>query len=156
SYDTDGDEVYTLRFRDIGTGADLPDIVDRSSEGGAWSADSASFFYTVHDELYRPYQVWRHRIGTASSSDVLIHQEHDARFSLDVRSSTSGDYVFIDTESRDTTETLFVRADRPEDAPQAVRPREKGVEYQVDHLRGDEPASGAFVIATNLGATEFR
>ncbi|HKE66435.1 MAG TPA: prolyl oligopeptidase family serine peptidase [Micromonosporaceae bacterium] len=167
SYDTDGDEVYTLRFRDIGTGADLPDVVSRSSEGGAWSSDSTSFFYTVHDELYRPYQVWRHRMGTDSGDDTLVYVEDDARFSLFVRASTSGDYVFIDMESRDTTETLFVRADRPEDPARPVRPRAKGVEYQVDHLRSSVPgagsdaatdgaAGGAFVIATNLGATEFR
>src|SRR4051812_23278250 len=30
SFDTDGDEIYTLRFRDIASGADLPDIAPRS------------------------------------------------------------------------------------------------------------------------------
>ena len=64
SVDTAGDEVFELRFRDLRTGEDLPDRVPRSYYGGAWSADSQSFFYTVHDDAYRPYQVWRHRIGT--------------------------------------------------------------------------------------------
>ena len=41
-----------------------PTRVARSYYGGAWSADSPSFFYTVHDEAYRPHQVWRHRLGT--------------------------------------------------------------------------------------------
>ena len=49
-----GDEVFELRFRDLRTGADLPDVVPRSYYGGAWSADSRWFFYTVHDEAYRP------------------------------------------------------------------------------------------------------
>ena len=54
SVDFDGDEVYELRFRDLATGADLEDVVPRSAPGGAWSADSAHFFYLVHDELVAP------------------------------------------------------------------------------------------------------
>ena len=54
SVDTTGDEVYTLRFRDLRTGEDLDEVVPRSYYGGAWSADSRWFFYTVHDEAYRP------------------------------------------------------------------------------------------------------
>lgn len=168
AYDTDGDEVYALRFRDIATCQDLPDKVDRVYEGAAWSSDSTWFFYTVHDALYRPYQVWRHKIGTDTKNDVLIYTEPDERFNVIVRNSTSGEFVFIDIDSRDTRETWFVRAGRPEDAPAPVRVREQGIEYQIDHVRAVESGvraehgesaaagSGSFVIVTNLGATEFR
>ncbi len=64
SVDRTGDEVYTLRFRDLASGTDLPDEVPRTYYGGAWSADSSHFFYTVHDDAYRPYEVWRHALGT--------------------------------------------------------------------------------------------
>ena len=50
SVDLVGDEVYRLRFRDLETGEDLAEEVSRSYDGGAWSADSRHFFYTVHDE----------------------------------------------------------------------------------------------------------
>ena len=46
SVDRTGDEVYELRFRDLETGADLPEVVPRTYYGGAWSADSDHFFYT--------------------------------------------------------------------------------------------------------------
>ena len=52
--DTTGDEVYTLRFRDLRTGADLPDRVERVYYSGAWTADSSAFLYTVPDAAYRP------------------------------------------------------------------------------------------------------
>jgi hypothetical protein len=52
SADTTGNEVFELRFRDLRTGTDLPDSIPRSYYGGAWSADSRWFFYTVHDETY--------------------------------------------------------------------------------------------------------
>lgn len=66
SVDRTGDEVYELRFRDLATGADLDEVIPRSYYSGAWSADGATFFYTVHDQAYRPHQVWRHRLGTPS------------------------------------------------------------------------------------------
>ena len=50
SVDRTGDEVYALRFRDLAPATDLPDEVPRSYYGGAWSADSGHFFYTVHDD----------------------------------------------------------------------------------------------------------
>ena len=64
---------------------DLPDVVARSYYGGAWSADSPWFFYTVHDEAYRPHEVWRHRLGTPVEDDVLVLDEPDERFELTVR-----------------------------------------------------------------------
>jgi oligopeptidase B len=150
--DTDGDEVFTLRFRDIATGTDLADEIPRCYYGGAWSTDSTTFHYTVHDELYRPYQVWRHRIGTDHGADTLLYEETDARFDLTVRESTSGGMVFIESESRDTSEVWFIRADEPGAAPALIRPRRTGIEYTCDH----DPAADAFLIVTNDGAPEFR
>ena len=80
--DTAGDEVFELRFRDLRTGTDLPETIARSYYGGAWSADSQWFFYTVHDEAYRPWQVLRHRLGTDPADDVVVLEEHDQRFEL--------------------------------------------------------------------------
>src|SRR4029078_7610159 len=92
---TPGDEVFTLRFRDLRTGTDLDEVVPRSYYSGAWSANSASFFYTVHDRAYRPHQVWRHRIGTPVADDVLVLEEPDERFELTVRASRSGEVVLL-------------------------------------------------------------
>jgi oligopeptidase B len=156
AYDTQGDEVYTLRFRDMASGQDLPDKVDRASETGAWSSDSSVFFYTVHDDLYRPHQVWRHAIGTDGSDDVLVYQEDDARFDLAVRATTSGDYIVIEIESRDSAESYAIAADQPAATPTLVRRREPGIEYRVDHVRAADGVPASFVIVTNLGATEFR
>ena len=65
SVDTTGDEVFRMRFRDLRTGLDGDEIA-RTYYGGAWSADSAYFFYTVHDQAYRPCEIWRHRVGTSA------------------------------------------------------------------------------------------
>ena len=40
SVDFDGDEVYQLRVRDLATGQDLPERIERTYYGLAWAADS--------------------------------------------------------------------------------------------------------------------
>ena len=79
SVDLIGGEIYQLRIRDLDTGADLPDRIERSYYTCAWSADSQHLFYPVTDAAYRPYQIWRHEIGTEASADQLVYQEDDAR-----------------------------------------------------------------------------
>lgn len=154
SVDRTGDEVYELRFRDLGTGVDLADRLPRTYYGGAWSADATAFFYTVHDEKYRPYQVWLHRLGTPAGSDVLVLEEPDERFELQVRRARSGDVAFAWAESRDTSEVWVLDTHHPETPPRSVAPRRKGVLYSCEHARtaaGDE-----LLIVTNDGAPEFR
>ena len=82
SADFDGDEVYLLRIRDLATGVDLPERMERSYYGLAWSADSRSVFYTVTDPIYRPYQVWRHDVDTDPDDDVCVYAEDDERFEV--------------------------------------------------------------------------
>ena len=76
----------------------------RTCPGSAWSADSRYLFYLVPDELHRPYQVWRHRVGTAAGADVLVLTENDARFEVELRASRSGELAIITSASRDTTD----------------------------------------------------
>jgi oligopeptidase B len=101
--DATGDEVFELRFRDLGTGEDLPDRIPRSYYGGAWSADSSWFFYTVHDQAYRAWQVWRHRLGTDPDDDILVLAEPDPMFEFNVRPTRSGDLIVVWSESRSTS-----------------------------------------------------
>ncbi|HKD96353.1 MAG TPA: prolyl oligopeptidase family serine peptidase [Micromonosporaceae bacterium] len=150
--DTDGNEIYTLRFRDTATGTDLPDSVPGVFEDGAWSSDSAWYFYTVLDPRWRAYQVWRHRLGTDRDRDVLVYQEDDQRFNVTVRRARSGRYIFVDTRSRDISETWFLPADRPTDDLRVVRPRQAAVDYSVEHSRTPDE----FLIVTDLDAPEFR
>ena len=93
SVDRTGDEVYELRFRDLRTGTDLDEVVPRTYYGGAWSADSQWFFYTVHDQAYRPHQVWRHRVGSPAADDVLVLEEPDERFDFHLRATRSGSVI---------------------------------------------------------------
>jgi oligopeptidase B len=155
SVDRDGDEVYQLRFRDLETGRDLEDVIPRSYYGGAWSADAAYFFYTVHDDAYRPHQIWRHALGTDPGRDVLVLEEPDERFELNLRESRSGRLLILWAESRDTREVWTIDAADPLAPPRSVGGRRPGVEYHAEHVvHGD--GNDALLVVTNDGATEFR
>ena len=155
SVDRDGDEVYRLHFRDLDTGEDLSDVVPRSYYGGAWSADSRHFFYTVHDDAYRPFQVWRHAVGTSTEDDDLVLEEGDQRFDVNVRATRSGGLVVIWAGSRDTTEAWVVDSHQPETPPRSVGGRRRGVEYYPEHVVLPD-GSDELLLVTNDAATEFR
>ncbi len=155
SADVTGAEIYALRVRDLAAGADLPDVIERSYPGSAWSADSRQLFYLVPDELNRPYQVWRHRLGTDPAADVLILEEADARFELTLRTSRSGEQIVITAASRDTTEVALIPAAAPDRDPVVVWPRRRGVEYRVDHAADPAGGPGWLYIVTDDGAPEF-
>ena len=133
SVDRTGDEVYELHFRDLATGTDLGESIPRSYYGGAWSADSAYFFYTVHDDAYRPFQVWRHAIGTSPAEDVLVLEEPDEQFEVNVRATRSGELVVIWAENRDTSEVWVLDAQDPASPAYSVGGRRRGVMYHAEH-----------------------
>lgn len=152
SCDVDGSEMYTLRFRDLAIGADLPDVLEGTSAwgGSAWSSDGTQFFYMLPDDQMRPFQVWRHTLGTPQSDDVLVLHEPDERFYLGIDLSRSERWIVFEAASKTSSEAWLLPADRPTDAPVSVRPRTEGLEYSLDHW-GDR-----FVVLTNLEAEDFR
>ncbi len=157
SVDLEGDEVYALRFRDLSTGADLDEVVPRTYYGGAWSADSRSFLYTVHDAAYRPFQVWRHDLGTSVAEDVLVLEDLDDRLEVGVAASRSGRWAVLTLAGRGFTEEWLLPAADVRRAPSRVRPRELGVEYALEHAPGHGSGGrDGFYVTTNLGAAEFQ
>lgn len=151
SSDVDGSERYTLRVRDLSTGEDLDELVNTSSWGGvAWSAGSDWLFYAKPDEQMRPFEIWRHRLGSDPSEDTLVVREDDDRFSLDVSLTRSRAWIVITAASKTSTEVRVVPATDPTAEPRLVRARAADVEYGLDDW-GDR-----FVVLTNLDAPDFR
>lgn len=136
STDTTGAESYTTRIRDIETRKDLPDVLEECRYGLAWSRDGKYLFYTMADEALRPFQIWRHRIDTPQTEDVLVLQEDDDRYYLGLRKTRSGEYIVIAADSAVTESAWVISAADPTAEPREVLPRREGVQYSIDH-RGD-------------------
>lgn len=154
SVDITGDEVYELRFRNLKTGRDLPDTVPHTYYSGAWSADGKTFFYVVHDSKYRPYQVWRHQLGSPAAEDVLVFEEVDEQFSVECWSDRAGDLIVIFSRSTNTSETWLVDAHSPDLPAWVVTPRERGIDYRVAHRPGSD--GGDLLVVTNEGHAQER
>lgn len=110
SSDLDGSELYTLRVRDLlpdhdAPPADLDDLIEGTSWGGtAWSSDSVQLFYVMPDEAMRPYQVWRHIVGTAATQDVMVWEEPDERFFVHIERTRSDAWITITSASNTSSE----------------------------------------------------
>ncbi|GII66794.1 protease [Sphaerisporangium krabiense] len=149
STDFNGNERFTLRFKRLDTGEALPDEIPNIFYGGAWSADGSAFFYTIVDDAWRPYRLFRHIIGTAAEEDVLVYEEPDERFWIGVGLTRSERYIVLSAGSKITSEVRVLDADYPTGEFAVVRPRETGVEYSIDH------AGDRFLILHNRRARNF-
>jgi oligopeptidase B len=145
---TDGDEVYALRFKDLRTGEVLPRVVENVYYSSAWAADSTTFFYTTLDSTKRPHRLWRHRVGSAIP-DELVYEEPDARFNVSIARSRSGEFLFLTVDSHTTTEVRYGDGLHG-DAFTLLAARIQDVEYYVEHQ------SDFFYIRTNENAKNFR
>src|SRR5215207_161354 len=150
AYSTDltGDERFTLRIKDLGTGELLPDVLEDVHYGSAWSADGSTICYTKVDDAWRPFQVWRHTLG-AQAGDVLVLDEPDERFWVGVDLTRNEQAIQISLGSKLTSEVWLLDANDPTGAPVVVAPRREGVEYDVEHA-GDQ-----LLIVHNADAPNF-
>ena len=152
SVDTQGDERYTIRVKDLRTGEVLPDEITATSGGATWSAGGTHLFYTTVDDAWRPHRVWRHRLGS-TDEDVLVLEEPDERYFIGVGRTQSERFLVIGLSSKVTSEVRVLEADDPEGEFRVVLPRRDGVEYSLEHavIRDED----FFLVLHNDGAINF-
>ena len=148
--DHNGSERYKLRFKDLGSGHDLPDVVDDVYYGSAWSTGCRSFYYVRPDKAMRPWQVWRHTLGTPSAHDQLVYQEDDERFFVSVGLTRSKRYVLVESHSKMSSEVRYIDAEKDRARAHLVLARREGVEYDIDHIRRPGQAD-TWAVRTNCG-----
>jgi oligopeptidase B len=162
--DTKGSEYYDIAFRELDAGSApgssptsgaapshtaLPDLIQNTS-GALVFADDSIVFYTAVDDNHRPSKVYRHRLGTPQSEDVLVYEEPDPGFFVGV--DTTEDYAHIVITSHDhvTSEQRLIEAQTPLMTPRLIAARMPGIEYSVSSL-GEH-----LLLLTNAGALDFK
>jgi oligopeptidase B len=150
--DTVSRRQYNIRIKNLETGSIFDEILEDTTGGSVWAADNKTLFYTRKDPTtLRSDKIYRHILGTPPSSDTLVYEEKDETFNISVFKSKSKKYIVIGSFSTLTSEYRILRADDPFGAFKIFSPRERGVEYSIDHY-GD-----SFFILTNKdGATNFK
>ena len=88
------DELPTLtsvRLRDAASGVELDEQIVGTAGSVAWAGD-ATLFYTKFDAAHRPYQVWRHALGSDQAADVLVYEDKaDGELRAVVDTAAKGD-----------------------------------------------------------------
>ena len=146
-----GRRIYTIRFKNLDTHEFLGDQIPEVTGNFVWAADQQTVFYSKQDpETLRSFQIYKHILGSPSSTDQLIYEELDEEFSCMVHKTKSEKFILIHSESTISSEVRFIQADQPTASPQMLQPRIAHLEYAADHY-GDY-----FYIRTNDQAQNFK
>lgn len=153
--DTNGSERHRVTIRPLAGQPACAETVIDAYYGFTWASDSRHFFYTKVDDTMRPWQLWRHEIGTEQSADVLVLQEDDPQYFIGVSRSRDRDVITITLNSSMTSEVRWIPANDPTATPQILDERKHGIEYGVEHYRSASGV-GYWLKVTNENATDFR
>lgn len=146
-----GRRQYTLFIKDLTTGQLLKENFPNVTPNFVWGNNNRTLFYTKQDpETLRWHQVYRHSLGTDAKMDDLVYEEKDEEFSCHVEKTKSKRFILIGSHQSTTSEYLYLDAYFTNGVFQVFQPRERGIEYSVDH------ADDNFYIRTNWKAQNFR
>ncbi|MCK5005506.1 MAG: S9 family peptidase, partial [Candidatus Aminicenantes bacterium] len=136
--------------KDLVSGKMLKNEIKNTTGSAIWANDNKTIFYTKKDKTLRSFKIFKHILGGDPGKDKLIFHETDPTFSVFAFKTKSERFIMIGSGSTLTSEYRFINADSPDDKFKIIHPRERGIEYDVDHL-GEN-----FYIKTNYMAKNFR
>src|SRR5437762_8017408 len=148
STDNTGYRQYSLHVKNLTTGEVLADTAARVGSV-VWAADNKTIFYSTENDAKRQNKTFRHVVGS-SGPDPLVYEEKDELYDLFVFRTRSGDWIFIGSESKTTSEFQSIKASEPDAAPKLMAARKEGLKYFPDH-RGDR-----FYIRANDTGINYR
>lgn len=151
SSDHVGRRIYNIQIKNLITGEILPDQIPNTTGKAVWANDNQHIFYIRKDKNLRAFQVYRHKIGTDSCEDVLVFDEKNEAFDVNIFKTKSLEYIFIASSSTISDEHRFIPAADVFAEWKVVQQRADGLEYSVEHFEDE------FYIITNAdGATNFK
>ncbi|NKJ43287.1 S9 family peptidase [Novosphingobium sp. SG720] len=132
SVDDNGSERFTARIKVIASGEVLPDEIPGTNSGLIWVKGDTGLVYSLANENWRTDNVRLHWLGQPLEADVELYHEDDEGFRAGAALSANEKWLLLSTGDHETSEVRLVPTDDPLATPILVRPREKGVEYDVD------------------------
>ncbi|KAJ4974395.1 hypothetical protein NE237_007569 [Protea cynaroides] len=130
--DTKGDEIYSVFVIDAETHAPVGKPLVGVTADLEWAGDETLVYITM-DEILRPDKVWSHKLGSDQSSDCCLYHEMDDTFSLDLQASESKKFLFVASESKNTSFVFYLDIFKQEDGLKVLTPRVDGMDTSVGH-----------------------
>jgi oligopeptidase B len=144
--DDNGYRQYKLHVKDLRTGKVTENLAERITSL-EWAKDNKTFFYTTENDAKRSNRAFRQVLG---GSAVELFEEKDELYDVYFDRSRSGDWLFLISDSKTTSETRLIPAAKPDSTPVVMIPRKTDHKYYADH-RGDR-----FYIHTNDAGINYR
>jgi oligopeptidase B len=133
--DTVSRRRYTVHFKKLDTGEILPDRIPDTGGSVAWANDNQTVFYALKDTTtLRSYKIMKHKLGNDISEDRMVFHEADETFSTYAFKTKSDRFIMIASFQTLASEYRFVDANTPDADFRMVQPRERNLEYSVDHF----------------------
>ena len=148
--DDNGSERFTARVKDLASGEMLADEIPGTLSSLVWVAGDTGFVYSLANEQWRTDNARLHWLGQPLTSDIELYHEDDEGFRVGSSLSANEQWLIVSASDHETSEVRLIPAADPLAAPILVRPREKGVEYDV------EERDGVLYIHTNDAHENFR
>ncbi len=127
--DTKGSEAWQIRIKNLHTDEILPQIILPCSGSFTFSPCSQYLFWIYRDNQGRPTKIYRHHLK--SMQDVLIYEEKNPGFFLNIEKSLSNQWIYITANNHDTSEVWLISADTPTVDPICFRKRKENVFYKL-------------------------
>lgn len=148
--DTNGDEYFTLYLKALPHGEPRR-LLEEIGPELVWAEDNTTLLFTRYDATQRPDSAWRLPLHAGQAGEpALIMREEDPEFWLSLGKTRSRQWLVLESAAKDTSECHLLPAHSPAEPPHCFRPREKGVEYGLEHRPGH------FYLQHNRGAPHFR
>jgi len=136
SVDDNGSERFTARIKVIATGEVLPDVIEGTLSSLVWVAQDRALVYSLANENWRTDNARLHWLGQPLETDVELYHEDDEGFRVGSSLSANEQWLILATSDHETSEVRLIPTADPLAPPILVKPREEGVEYDVDEREG--------------------
>lgn len=108
SIDFKGNELYRVQIRNSFTGQIIEGNVIGSYGSIVWDCKGDGFYYIKLSPEWRSNKVYYHKLSHPQSEDILIYEEKDKLFSVNIKDSADNNVVLISTASKDITEIRYI------------------------------------------------
>ena len=150
SFDSAGDERYTIKILDIQTSEYLADELTDAAGSLAFSDDGKSLLYGLLDkERWFTTEIKVHKLGTLQSKDTTLYAEKDDGYFISFYQTSSLEYFVVVASQGETQESYVIKSDLSGKLKKMVD-REAGFQQSVDH------AHGYFYLLANDTTSNFR
>ena len=131
--DLSGRREYNIKVKDLTSGEIIDNTIQNSSGSVVWDKKNTSIYYAQKDSVTLiENKVFKHKLGTDASEDILIYEEKDSEFHLSIYESRTKKYLNIYISKTEASETWLLDLEDETSKPFCVLTRSEKHLYSVE------------------------